>query len=224
MTRFQTTLGQRSAYAIASIAAIVSAICLELFASVETRPVIGGFPLFPATIFAAGVGLLLITFLEKRGASPRHPMRVAPQSAAKILLLGGILALPPIMIDVALGFPEDLNLPLPDALFFYPGIALVAEVVFHLLPLALLSMFFLRTPTPAWLIWPVVIVEPIFQLSFLSGPGLLGVLVLANVSLVSAAQLWLFQRHGFLVMIGLRLAFYFFWHIAWGQLRLVLLY
>ena len=52
----------------------------------------------------------------------------------------------------------------------------------------------------------------------------MSVLVVGNVALVSAVQLWLLRSYGFLAMIGLRLAFYFFWHILWGTARLDLLF
>lgn len=224
MERAVTALGQQSGYFLAAAVAIACATCLEVFGTQGQQPVIGDLSLLPVVLFAAFVGLPIVHLLIKRGLSPDRPLQVAIAGTAKILLLGAILALPPVAIDLAIGFPCDMNLPLPDGLFFYPGIALVAEVVFHLVPLTILALLFSGPKATRWLIWPVVFVEPVFQLLFISGPALMSFLVLGNVALVSAVQLWLFRRFGFLAMFGLRLAFYLFWHILWGTARLVLLF
>jgi len=224
MTGHALHLRQRSAYLLAVGVAVACAACLHVFGRGDSLPVIGALPLLPVAAAAGVAGFVLCRLLEWCGLGPTSPLRVTPAGVAGILLLGGLLALPPIAIDIAFGFPKELNLPLPGAVFFYPSIALVAEVAFHLGPLALLGLPFGRGRAPGWLIWPVVLVEPLFQLSFLSGPFLMALLVFGNVSLISAAQLWLYRRHGFLAMIGLRWAFYLFWHIAWGQARLDLLF
>jgi hypothetical protein len=75
-----------------------------------------------------------------------------------------------------------------------------------------------------YLLVPVIFVEPSFQMLFAAGSMLQAVLVFCNVSLVSATGLWLFQRYGFAAMMGLRIAFYFFWHILWGTARLSILF
>lgn len=224
MSLSKTAVTQKFAYFIAATIAIVCAAGLEVFGTLDTQPVIGDLSLLPITVIAALVGLPISRFLEKRGVSPDRPVRTTAKAMANILVLGGILALPPVAIDLVIGFPRDMNMPLPDGLFFYPGIALFAEVVFHLVPLAILALPFSKSQSPRWLIWPVVFVEPVFQLFFVSGPALMSVLVVGNVALVSAVQLWLLRSYGFLAMIGLRLAFYFFWHILWGTARLDLLF
>lgn len=224
MANDERAISQRSAFFVAAGASIICAAALELFGASGGAPVIGGLPLLPLTIAAAAAALPLLWFLEGRGVSPAGPVTITAGAIARILVLGALLALPPIAIDLALGFPRGMNMPLPDGLFFYPGIALVAEAVFHLVPLAILALLFSAERAGQWLIWPVVFVEPLFQLVFVSGPPLMSVLVLGNVALVSAVQLILFQRHGFLAMIGLRLAFYLFWHIIWGWARLALLF
>lgn len=214
---------QRTAYLLVAVMAVVSAACLEMFGTMNIQPVLGSLPLLPVTIAAALVGLPISTLLERRGLSPGEPVRITAEAVAVVMVLGGLLALPPIAIDIAIGFPRDMNMPLPDGLFFYPGIAIVAEAVFHLIPLAILALLVpKRWPVP-WLILPVVFVEPVFQLMFVSGSALMSALVFGNVALVSAAQLWLFRRYGFVAMICLRLAFYLVWHILWGTARLSVL-
>lgn len=224
MISSDAALPQKSAYCLSAALAIFSAVCLQVLGTTHSQPVLGSLSLLPITIAAALIGLPISRFLEKRGVSPNGPVHVNAKGTATVMILGGLLALPPIAIDVTVGFPREMNIPLPAGIFFYPGIAIVAEVVFHLVPLAILALFVSEPRRTRWIMWPVVFVEPAFQLVFVSGPLLLSILVLGNVSLVSAVQLWLFRRHGFLAMIGLRLAFYLFWHILWGFWRLTLLF
>ena len=201
--------------------AVACAFAFSVFSDMTSVPVLGEIPLTVATIVAAIAGWLLMIVLYGRKI---HPVSAAPltnQNAGRLLGLGAILALPPIGIDLWLGFARDINVPVPSALAFYPAIALVAEVAFHLAPLALLAVL-----APAWvpkiaIFLPVVFVEPLFQILFASEQGLKALLVFINVSLVSAAQLWLFYRYGFAAMIGLRLTFYLFWHVIWGVIRLI---
>ncbi len=70
----------------------------------------------------------------------------------------------------------------------------------------------------------VFFVEPLFQMVFSAEHGLQTVLVFGSVSSFSAFQLWLFKRFGFGAMMVLRLAFYLFWHVIWGTVRLLWLF
>lgn len=144
--------------------------------------------------------------------------------AIALVGLGAILAVPPIIIDIAIPFPRDINVLPPKSILFYPAIALVAEVVLHLVPLALLAVVITRRKVSAWMFVPVVLVEPALQAFSSYETGLQAWLVFGNVSLISAAQIWVFMRYGFGAMFGLRLAFYLFWHVMWGFLRLHLLF
>ncbi|MCK8463723.1 hypothetical protein MUY35_07660 [Aliiroseovarius sp. S1339] len=137
--------------------------------------------------------------------------------------LGAALAVPPVLIDIAIPFPHDINVLPPKSFLFYPAIALVAEVALHLVPLAVLAAATSRSKVSVWMFIPVVLVEPSLQAFFSFDAGLQAWLVLGNVSLISAAQIWIFWHYGFTAMFALRLVFYFFWHVLWGSLRLQLL-
>ena len=153
-----------------------------------------------------------------------------------ILIAAGLAALPGlviILIDLKAVFPEDVNRPFPDSLFFYPIFGFVVEVVFHMLPLALLlfilnSIFKLNFEK---IIWPCILVvallEPIFQtvLGF-SEPysTWVTVCVFLNILLINLFQLSIFKRYDFVSMFSFRLVYYAIWHIVWGQLRLSLLF
>ncbi len=201
--------------------------CAVVFARItETGPLpgIGNLPLTALTLGAALTGGLLLAGLQRRGLCPKAADAPTGRLFLRLLGLGALLALPPIGIDLWLRFPADINVALPRALVFYPAVALVAEVLFHLLPLALLAALAPKGTPTNWLFLPAIFVEPLFQIAFMPRFDLMALLVLGNVSLVSAAQLWLFRRHGFAAMITLRLTFYLFWHLIWGSLRLLLLF
>jgi len=214
----------QKAYLISAAVAVLAAGGLTLFTAAGPLPVLGSFPLLPAVLLMAVLGMVAISYLVHRDVPCAETPSAMLPLVARVAGLGALLAIPPILIDMFLPFPQSMNLPLPDALYFYPAIALVAEVQFHLFPLALLALVLPRTVSPILLVLPVVLIEPLFQVFFLQGFTLQTILVLFNVGLISACQMWLFLRYGYGAMFGLRIAFYLFWHIIWGALRLQLLF
>lgn len=205
------------------VGAGLALICSSTFLYIveaDRLPGVGSYPLLPLILAAAFVGYPLLMFLQKRRVAPkdvRFPL-------VWVLLLGALLALPPIAIDIGLRFPQDMNVSLPEAVLFYPAIGFLAEVLFHLLPLALLAALLPDRLPRIWVLGPVVFVEPLFQAALTLDQGWGAILVFGNVALVSAVQLYLFQRFGFGAMLALRMTFYLFWHVLWGTLRLTLLF
>jgi hypothetical protein len=179
-------------------------------------------PLLPVVVIAAGALLPLLNIIESRRS--RNTGTISTVAISGLCVLGGVLTLPAILIDLAIPFPQDLNVPLPEALLFYPAIALVAEVTFHLIPLAVLSVIASRRPSSPLVFLPAVAAEPLFQFALNSGATLQSWLVLGNVSLISAVQIWLFLRFGAGSMIALRLIYYLCWHVLWGLQRQSLLF
>jgi hypothetical protein len=147
--------------------------------------------------------------------------------------LASLLGLAIILVDLKAAFPEDVNRPFPDSLFFYPIFGFVVEVLFHMLPLALLlfiltSVFNLNFEK---VIWPCILVvallEPIFQtvLGFSRPyPTWVTVCVFTNILLINLFQLSIFKCYDFISMYSFRLVYYAIWHIVWGQMRLSLLF
>jgi len=224
MVKWREKLSLNKGYLI--ISAIASA-CAALFSVVHgdgVVPVLGSISLPQTTLCAAIIGFPLLNFCYSRVIDPSGLRSVQPLDVIALVGLGAILAIPPVLIDITTIFPQDINVLLPDSLLFYPAIALVAEVAFHLIPLAALTILTSRRTAPFWVFVAVVFVEPVFQAIFSLGAGIQAWLVFGNVSLISAAQIWIFRRHGFGAMFGLRVAYYFFWHVIWGSARLVLLF
>lgn len=136
-------------------------------------------------------------------------------------------------VDTRGVFPQDLNIAFPESLLFYPSIAYVVEVVFHVVPLtfcmSLISSVFSRPirPTDLFVVVPLVaLIEPIFQIVMFGGdyPTWAVVCVATNILIINLTQLWLFTRYDFVSMLAFRLVYYGLWHIVWGALRTRLLF
>lgn len=129
-----------------------------------------------------------------------------------------VLAVPVIFVDLVSPFPRAINVPWPEAWLFYPSIAVVAEAVLHLVPLAIVYMLTRR----AWFaILAAAMTEPVLQTAFVFGvPGWQAVFVAVQVLAIGLIELTLFRRHGLAALIGFRWVYYLHWHMLWGQVRL----
>lgn len=192
----------------------------------------GGAP--PLLVIGAAVllALVLLPWLGRNGFRIRRPGLHRGLLYAPVLAAG--LAILMIGVDIASPYAADINVRFPASLAFYPVIGFVAEVAFHLLPLALL-LGILRPLTPrlgpdrvVWLaLGATALIEPVFQL-VLAGPGGYPVWQVAYMTThifgFNLLQLWIFRRYDFLSMYLFRLVYYLIWHIAWGHVRLDLLF
>ena len=146
--------------------------------------------------------------------------------------LATALAAAVVIADIVLRYPDDINVALPQALAFYPVVGYVAELVFHVLPLAvvLLALWPFRdrlgTDRCVWLaIVLVAALEPTFQVLFEAEPlAPIAVYTWGHVFTISLLQLAVFRRYDFVSMVTLRLVYYAYWHVAWGTLRLEVLF
>ena len=223
----ETSRNSRSAnleFLLVSALAVLCAAGLMFADPTQQYPVLGDASPLPVILICAALGWFSLRVVRRRGIGPTKPVRLQTRHGVWLVVIGAALAVPPIAIDLALPLPADMNVALPWALLFYPAIALVAEVVLHLLPLAILAFLAPAHLKSGYLLVPVIFVEPVFQVMFAGGVTLQSFLVFCNVSLISATGLWLFLRYGFAAMVGLRIAFYLFWHILWGTARLGLLF
>ena len=129
-----------------------------------------------------------------------------------------------VAVDVVVGFPRTYNVPppFPASVLFYAVIGYVAEMAFHALPLVVVVLLATRRgrgrpreSTVRLAMLGVACLEPIFQVR-LGVPG-----TDAGINLV---QLGLFRQFGFVTAYAFRLVYYLLWHIAWGELRQILLF
>lgn len=147
-------------------------------------------------------------------------------------VLATVLAVAIMVADFFIRYPRDLNVPLPQALLFYPAIGLVAEIVFHLLPLAVLVPVLnliagrIGQERVVWLsILLVAVCEPTFQVALGGGHSVWGnVYTWMHVFVIALLQLYVFRRFDFAAMYSFRLFYYAYWHILWGTFRLRVLF
>jgi len=178
------------------------------------------------------IGLLLFAFLLDDGQ-----FAIYKSGNTRGILLAIALALPfgavVILVDRLAPFPADINVPFPASAFFYPAIAYVVEIIFHILPFTLLYFalgFFLRGSSSERIIWfsilLVALLEPVFQVVFTSGQQSywVSIYLVVNLFLFNLVQLLLFVRYDFVSMYAFRISYYIIWHIIWGHLRLGLLF
>lgn len=127
-----------------------------------------------------------------------------------------------------------MNVSAPGSFRFYPTIGYVAEVAFHLLPLSLFLLVLgmaSRAPASDRLLWAGLLLtacaEPVFQVAFSlrshSSTALEG-FVAVHLLVYSVVALWVFRRYDFVTMYLFRFVYYAWWHIAWGTVRLHLLF
>jgi hypothetical protein len=190
----------------------------------------GPLPRLVALALAAIMGGVALATLHRRGwigRTARPLATVLPLSAS----LGAVLALPTLTVDLLAPWPETVNVAPPLGLAFYAAIAVVAETVFHLVPLALLlALAHRHAPRPA-LYWSAAaltaLVEPVFQV--LAGadpaaPAWRAPWMAVHLWVFALVQLALLRRFGLWGALGARLGYYLVWHILWGMARLPLLY
>lgn len=146
--------------------------------------------------------------------------------------LATALAVPIVIADIVLRYAEDMNVAVPQALAFYPAVGYVAELVFHVVPLAVTLLVLspirdrMGRDRLVWLaIGLVAALEPTFQMLFARDPlSPLAAYTWGHVYAISFLQLAVFRRYDLVSMVTLRLVYYAYWHILWGTIRLEALF
>ena len=138
-----------------------------------------------------------------------------------------LLAAAAICADLVVRYPEETNVAMPDALRFYPAIAVFVEIMLHVVPIVVLVALF-GTPDgfdrTFWRIAiPVALIEAALQAAYATSIGTT-VFSAAHLAVFGVVQVWVFWRFGFVWMLGFRLAYYALWHVVWGAARLELLF
>lgn len=209
----------------ARILAIVGAAASLLAAGLElTRPGLFSRILGPAPGWAVippllALGVLAAGVLRRRAEIQLAPPERPARAFGFALAIAAGFAVAVTLADLTLGFPRDINQPLPLALAYYPVMGLVAESVFHLAPLALISL--VRRDLFGWRGFAAVaLIEPLFQAPAILSGRPLDLFTFGHVLAFNLAQLWLLRRYGVAASFAQRIAYYAWWHMAWGWLRL----
>ena len=212
-----------------SAGAIAAAVTFQRLGSDAYKVVPGVVNPVVTTVAACLLGLAGLRILGRRrwcqlaGASR--------ESYLAAVLLGTVLPIPMLVVDVLGGFPRALNVSAPASFLFYPAVAVVAEFIFHVTPLAfvavaaaLVSEADERARTVAMTV--AALPEPVLQVAWgaAHSPAWANGCVGLQLLIFNLIGLRLFQRHGFFAAYLYRLSYYLVWHILWGYLRLGVLF
>jgi hypothetical protein len=190
----------------------------------------GELPPLPIAVVLILSGVATMGCLSKAGAL--HVHRPPDSGALRLLAIAALFPTPVIVVDILGGFPEDLNAPWPGALLFYPVMALLAESAFHVLPLGgayVVGVNVLRRHprrAAALAVVLIALIEPVFQTMIGAGgsPWWANAYVALHVFLFNLLGLHALRRHGFVTAYLFRVTYYLVWHVAWGMVRLPILF
>lgn len=178
-------------------------------------------------IGATAIGVITIAYLQ--GTSDFAMLGPGGWRGATSTIAWAVplLAAAAIGADLVFRFAEDTNVAMPDGLRFYPAIAVFVEIVLHALPIAVLVAI-LGMPTGCdstflRIAIPVALIEAILQAAYATSIGT-SIFSAVHLTVFGVAQVWMFWRFGFVWMLGFRLVYYSLWHVAWGTVRLELLF
>lgn len=186
-----------------------------------------------ATGLTVAVGFAALSHLESRGW---FAIRAAGKDRKGLVLAAAsasAFAIPVIVVDLLGGFPRDINVEIPGSILFYPVMAIVAEVAFHLMPLALLLGVAGRVARRLGrdrLVWScilvVALIEPALQALWAppESPTWATAYVILHVLVINLTGLHFLRRYDFLTTYLFRVFYYLHWHVLWGFLRLHLLF
>jgi hypothetical protein len=225
MSRFvQTGLGPFLAVCVVGVA--LTAWQVQVDRSVYER-FLGGLAPVPAMIGVAVVGVVATAYLREVSDFAVHGPGGWREAVGTVVVVVPLLGAAAISADLVLRFAEDTNVAMPDALRFYPSIAVFVEIALHLVPIAVLVAI-LGMPTGLdatfWRIAiPVALVEAVLQAVYATSTGT-AVFSAIHLSVFGVVQVWVFWRFGFIWMLSFRLVYYVLWHVAWGVARLELLF
>ena len=185
-------------------------------------------------LFAAILGFFLLSFLLSQNwfvIYEKENLKEIIRSATLAALLGTVM----ILVDTKIIFSADTNILFPKSLLFYPAIAFLVDILFHVLPLTVLLLIMnsiLRNAGFETVFWICLLIvaflEPAYQVVNMGSsnhfPGWAVAYIGIHIFLINIFQLLIFRQHGFISMYLFRLVYYSFWHVGWGILRLELLF
>jgi len=223
---------QYAAYCALSLVALIFTVVLLPSSAGYFRRFFGQTNAILVVVLASVLGATALWALQSRYELAILQGGMTIRGVALSAALATVVAVAIVVADVFIRYPEDTNVPVPQALLFYPAIGFVAEIVFHVLPLALLLLAF--NPLVGRfgedrLLWIgtllVAVLEPTFQVLF-EGKALTwgAAYTWIHVFAIAFLQLYVFRRFDFVSMYSFRLFYYLYWHILWGVIRLRLLF
>jgi len=152
-----------------------------------------------------------------------------------ILPIAGFIGIIVIILDLMIRFPADTNILFPNSLLFYPSIAFLVEIIFHIFPLIILLGILKPLIKPGnrnRIIWIslmlIAFVESGYHLVYMLGSDFftdgIATIIFSHILIINIVQLAIFKKYDFISMYSFRLVYYAIWHIGWGYLRLSTLF
>jgi hypothetical protein len=223
---------QYVAYLLISVVAFIFIIILLPSSGAYFRRFFGELNAIIVIVLASIVGAVALWLLQEKFEFVLFMGKETFRGLKLSAVLASALAIAIVVADFFIRYPEDTNVPTPQAFLFYPAVGLVAEIIFHVLPLALLLIFL--NPLGNWIgkervVWlgilVVAVLEPTFQVLF-EGKTLTwgSAYTWVHVFAMAFLQLYVFRRFDFVSMYSFRLVYYGYWHILWGVIRLKVLF
>jgi hypothetical protein len=219
---------QYVAYSVLSLLGLIFTLGLLPSSIAYFRRFLGELNPIAMVVISAIVGAVALWFLHARYDFVIFMGKGTIPGLKLSAVLATVLAIAIVAADFFIRYPDDANVPLPHALLFYPSIGFVAEIIFHVLPLALLLI--ILYPLSGWIgrdrfiwlgIFLVAVLEPTFQVTFGGKPFTWGsAYIWIHVFAIASLQLYVFRRFDFMSMYSFRLFYYLYWHILWGVIRL----
>jgi uncharacterized Tic20 family protein len=223
---------QYATYLSISFVALIFIVILLPSSGAYFRRFFGELNALIVVVLASIIGAVAIWLLQEKYNFVLFMGKGTIQGLKLSAVLASVLAIAIVVADFFIRYPEDTNVPIPQALLFYPAVGFVAEIIFHVLPLALLLIFL--NPLASWIgkervVWLGILVvaalEPTFQVlfegkSFTWGSAYTWIHVFA----IAFLQMYVFRRFDFVSMYSFRLVYYGYWHILWGVIRLKVLF
>ena len=223
---------QYAAYFALSLVALIFIVILLPSSRAHFRRFFGETNAILVTVMASVVGAAALWVLQSSYEFVILKGRTTLRGVALSAVLATVLAVAIVVADLFIRYPQDTNVPVPQALLFYPAVGFVAEIVFYVLPLVLLLLALnplvgrLGRERVVWLgILLVAVFEPTFQVLFEGKAFTWGAAYTwIHVFVIAFLQLYVFRRFDFVSMYSLRLFYYAYWHILWGVIRLEVLF
>lgn len=210
-------------FAIMWAVALLGAASLRNTEDADFERFLGGVPPVVAVGAAGLVGIAALRSLDRAGWVGSDPGGRGMLRATGFALGFGVAIL---IADSVSGFGEAINIAWPTSVVFYPVMAFVAEVAFHLVPLALVvaaSRGGQGARAGANPVVAVALIEAAYQFLGSStadtSPWLMGYLFFHMIAF-GFVGLTSLRRSGFASMMWMRLFYYLIWHVIWGVLRL----
>jgi len=219
-------------FVIISVVILTFTVILYLFNPLSFTRFFGNInPLIITPIFIV-LGFLILRFFVLKGGFKIYS-RENLRRMLIFLPIAILLASIAILVDIGFKYSADINVLFPESLLFYPIMALIAETLFHLIPLSLLLLLFnkgfknFNLDKNKWISIAIIsLIEPIFQTFSIPGhfPLWTSAYMTFHLYLFNLTQLYFFKRFDFFSMYSFRIVYYLLWHIIWGYVRLGVLF